>query len=175
MSPGELNGKPRLVRGRPGDRLGCSHLPLCPHQAELPGFVAEGRAYSVGFRAGVAAMLEAGGRRGDQLVPYRGAGRSRLGRRRYARWRPSRRHRRRATGSRAGAGLDGDKPLVWRGPMSHSVIQQFLRDVDWGTLDYLLIDLPPGRIDWRNPFSVDRTQRYGSRTRHKAEPESFGT
>ncbi len=41
----------------------------------------------------------------------------------------------------------GDKPLVWRGPMLHSVIQQFLRNVMWGNLDYLLIDLPPGTGD----------------------------
>src|SRR5579871_4959435 len=41
----------------------------------------------------------------------------------------------------------GDKPLVWRGPMLHSAIQQFLRNVDWGELDYLLIDLPPGTGD----------------------------
>jgi ATP-binding protein involved in chromosome partitioning len=41
----------------------------------------------------------------------------------------------------------GDKPLVWRGPMLHNVIQQFLRGVDWGGLDYLLIDLPPGTGD----------------------------
>ena len=41
----------------------------------------------------------------------------------------------------------GDKPLVWRGPMLHSVIQQFLRSVQWGELDYLLIDLPPGTGD----------------------------
>src|SRR5258705_8935355 len=41
----------------------------------------------------------------------------------------------------------GDKPLVWRGPMLHSVIQQFLRGVDWGDLEYLLIDLPPGTGD----------------------------
>src|SRR5436190_957604 len=41
----------------------------------------------------------------------------------------------------------GDKPLVWRGPMLHSVMQQFLRQVDWGELDYLLIDLPPGTGD----------------------------
>ena len=41
----------------------------------------------------------------------------------------------------------GDKPLVWRGPMLHSVIQQFLRGVDWDNLDYLLIDLPPGTGD----------------------------
>jgi ATP-binding protein involved in chromosome partitioning len=41
----------------------------------------------------------------------------------------------------------GDKPLVWRGPMLHSVIQQFLRGVDWGELDFLIIDLPPGTGD----------------------------
>lgn len=41
----------------------------------------------------------------------------------------------------------GDKPLVWRGPMLNSVIQQFLRNVDWGELDYLIIDLPPGTGD----------------------------
>ena len=41
----------------------------------------------------------------------------------------------------------GDDPLVWRGPMLHNVIQQFLRNVDWGELDYLLIDLPPGTGD----------------------------
>ena len=41
----------------------------------------------------------------------------------------------------------GDKPLVWRGPMLHNVIQQFLRNVEWGELDYLVIDLPPGTGD----------------------------
>ncbi|MBX9602973.1 MAG: Mrp/NBP35 family ATP-binding protein [Bryobacteraceae bacterium] len=41
----------------------------------------------------------------------------------------------------------GDRPLIWRGPMLHSVIQQFLRSVDWGELEYLLIDLPPGTGD----------------------------
>jgi ATP-binding protein involved in chromosome partitioning len=41
----------------------------------------------------------------------------------------------------------GDNPLIWRGPMLHSVIQQFLRNVDWGVLDYLVIDLPPGTGD----------------------------
>jgi ATP-binding protein involved in chromosome partitioning len=40
-----------------------------------------------------------------------------------------------------------DKPLVWRGPMLHSVIQQFLRGVEWGELEYLVIDLPPGTGD----------------------------
>jgi len=33
----------------------------------------------------------------------------------------------------------GDKPLVWRGPMLHSAMQQFLRNVDWGELDYLIL------------------------------------
>jgi ATP-binding protein involved in chromosome partitioning len=41
----------------------------------------------------------------------------------------------------------GDKPLVWRGPMLHSVMQQFLKNVRWGTLDYLIVDLPPGTGD----------------------------
>src|SRR6202161_285507 len=41
----------------------------------------------------------------------------------------------------------GDKPMVWRGPMLHSVITQFLRSVEWGELDYLVIDLPPGTGD----------------------------
>ena len=41
----------------------------------------------------------------------------------------------------------GDKPLIWRGPMLHSVVQQFLRGVDWGDLDYLVVDLPPGTGD----------------------------
>ena len=41
----------------------------------------------------------------------------------------------------------GDKPLIWRGPMLHSVIGQFLRGTEWGELDYLIIDLPPGTGD----------------------------
>ena len=41
----------------------------------------------------------------------------------------------------------GDKPLIWRGPMLHQVIQQFIRQVAWGELDYLVIDLPPGTGD----------------------------
>jgi ATP-binding protein involved in chromosome partitioning len=43
--------------------------------------------------------------------------------------------------------LDQDKAVVWRGPMLHKAIQQFLEDVDWGELDYLLLDLPPGTGD----------------------------
>jgi ATP-binding protein involved in chromosome partitioning len=40
-----------------------------------------------------------------------------------------------------------DQPLIWRGPMLHSAIRQFLTDVEWGELDYLVIDLPPGTGD----------------------------
>lgn len=41
----------------------------------------------------------------------------------------------------------GDKPLVWRGPMLHSIVRQFLQQVEWGELDYLVVDLPPGTGD----------------------------
>src|SRR5213596_1639151 len=43
--------------------------------------------------------------------------------------------------------VEDDAAVVWRGPMLHKAIQQFLEDVDWGSLDYLLIDLPPGTGD----------------------------
>jgi len=43
--------------------------------------------------------------------------------------------------------VPGDKPMIWRGPMLHSVMQQFLRSVQWGELDYLIVDLPPGTGD----------------------------
>ncbi len=43
--------------------------------------------------------------------------------------------------------VEEDAAIVWRGPMLHKALQQFLEDVDWGELDYLLIDLPPGTGD----------------------------
>jgi ATP-binding protein involved in chromosome partitioning len=43
--------------------------------------------------------------------------------------------------------LDGDAPVIWRGPMIMKAIQQFLMEVEWGQLDYLIVDLPPGTGD----------------------------
>ncbi len=51
--------------------------------------------------------------------------------------------------------VDSEKPLIWRGPMLHSAIRQFVSDVHWGELDYLVIDLPPGTGD--APLSVAQT------------------
>jgi ATP-binding protein involved in chromosome partitioning len=42
---------------------------------------------------------------------------------------------------------DDESPVIWRGPMLHSVIKQFFHDVHWGELDYLVIDMPPGTGD----------------------------
>jgi Mrp family chromosome partitioning ATPase len=47
---------------------------------------------------------------------------------------------------------DRDNPVVWRGPLKHSAISQFLGEVEWGNLDFLIVDLPPGTGD--EPLSV---------------------
>ena len=43
--------------------------------------------------------------------------------------------------------IEGDAPVIWRGPMIMKTIQQFISDVEWGELDFLLVDLPPGTGD----------------------------
>jgi ATP-binding protein involved in chromosome partitioning len=43
--------------------------------------------------------------------------------------------------------IEEDRPLVWRGPMLHSVVSQFCHQVNWGELDYLVVDMPPGTGD----------------------------
>lgn len=47
---------------------------------------------------------------------------------------------------------DPDKPIIWRGPLKMQTIKQFLSDVNWGNLDYLIVDAPPGTGD--EPLSV---------------------
>ncbi len=55
----------------------------------------------------------------------------------------------------AGFFVDAGQGLIWRGPMIHKLIQQFYRDVAWGELDILIIDLPPGTGD--APLSLSQT------------------
>jgi ATP-binding protein involved in chromosome partitioning len=43
--------------------------------------------------------------------------------------------------------IQGDQPVIWRGPMLHNILNQFCNRVDWGQLDYLILDLPPGTGD----------------------------
>ena len=50
---------------------------------------------------------------------------------------------------------DRDSAVIWRGPVKHGVIKQFISDVDWGELDYLIIDSPPGTGD--EPISIAQT------------------
>jgi len=52
-------------------------------------------------------------------------------------------------------------PVIWRGPLKYNAIRQFLRDVDWGELDYLVVDSPPGTGD--EPLSVAQLAGAGTR------------
>jgi len=51
--------------------------------------------------------------------------------------------------------VEDDKPLIWRGPMAHGAFSQLVNQTDWGTLDYLIIDLPPGTGDV--PLTMSQT------------------
>ena len=46
--------------------------------------------------------------------------------------------------------LDDNAPVMWRGPMLHRALEQFLSDVHWGELDLLLVDMPPGPATYRS-------------------------
>ena len=59
------------------------------------------------------------------------------------------------------------QPIVWRGPLVGGAIQQFLRDVEWGDLDYLVIDLPPGTSDAQLTLA-QAVPISGRRARHDA-------
>ena len=52
---------------------------------------------------------------------------------------------------------DDSKPVIWRGPMKHNLINQFLNEVEWGQLDYLVVDCPPGTGD--EPLSIVQTMK----------------
>jgi ATP-binding protein involved in chromosome partitioning len=57
--------------------------------------------------------------------------------------------------------IERDQPAIWRGPIVMKVITQFLRDVDWGQLDYLVVDMPPGTGDAQLSL-VQATQVHGA-------------
>ena len=105
--------------------------------------------------ANLAAALQAEGKPRPRSTPTSGATRSRA----CSACTAARRSRPSARSSRSTppAGVkaisiefflnEQDQAITWRGPMLHKAIRQFLEDVDWGELDYLLIDLPPGTGD----------------------------
>ena len=70
--------------------------------------------------------------------------------------------------------VDDNKPLMWRGPMLHRALEQFLQDVHWGELDVLVVDMPPGtgrRLDLARP---DAAARRGGRRDDAAAARAGG-
>ena len=61
-----------------------------------------------------------------------------------------------------------DQPVIWRGPMLHKALEQFLTDVYWDDPDYLLVDLPPGTGDISISLAPVPAPRRGLRRHHAA-------
>ena len=66
--------------------------------------------------------------------------------------------------------VPGNQPVVWRGPMLHRALQQFLSDVFWGDLDVLLLDLPPGPATSPSPSPSSSRARRSSSSRRPSRP-----
>ena len=67
--------------------------------------------------------------------------------------------------------IDRDQPAIWRGPIVMKIIGQFLGDVAWGTLDYFIVDMPPGTGDAQ--LSLVQSTR-GARGAHRDDPAAGG-
>ena len=69
--------------------------------------------------------------------------------------------------------IERDQPAIWRGPIVMKIVTQFLRDVNWGTLDYLLVDMPPGTGDAQLSL-VQATHVHGAVIVTTPQPVSTG-
>jgi ATP-binding protein involved in chromosome partitioning len=69
--------------------------------------------------------------------------------------------------------IERDQPAIWRGPIVMKIVTQFLRDVNWGTLDYLLVDMPPGTGDAQLSL-VQATHVHGAIIVTTPQPVSTG-